>query len=232
MWNSWAEGKFSSFRSQHIGNHKVECISFVLVPAFNVPGFPLGNACLRSPWPFLFCRSQVRFHPLYEALSVNSGGIVWVPHADLMWGWQNSLPPFESTSLVGCLYFWKQLLDPVRLSGAAYVRVMLASWPPFCYSWTVLSCDATSQGWKFREDTATSNVLWSLLLTARSEDQQRGGLANTGELVGHTETQIHTSLSRSAPPVTWGCLKVWEESISSSLMPSLGGLLLCWWIPV
>ena len=106
VWNTWAEGKCSSFRSQHIGNHKVECVRFVLVSAFNVPGFPLGNACLPSPWPFSFRRSQVRFHPLCEALSVNSGGIVWVPHADFMWGWQNSLPPFESTSLVDCLYFW------------------------------------------------------------------------------------------------------------------------------
>ena len=86
--------------------------------------------------------------------------------------------------------------------------VMLASWPPFCYSSTVLSCNATSQGCKFIEDTVTSNVLWSLLLTEWSEDQQRGGLANTGELVGHAETQVHCSLSGSAPPVSWGHLKV------------------------
>ena len=61
--------------------------------------------------------------------------------------------------------------------------VMLASWPPFCYSSTVLSCNATSQGCKFIEDTAGQGLNPSPLHV------EHGDLAT-----GHLESPCHFKL--------------------------------------
>lgn len=103
------EGTFSSFRSQHLGNHKVECISFVLIPAFNVPGFPqemhvsLHRDLFFSAGPRSDSTLSMK---LFLWILVALFGYHMLTYT--MWGVTKFSAPLWArlTSLVSCLYFW------------------------------------------------------------------------------------------------------------------------------